>query len=472
VTTNGTGYTVLHTFTTNQGCGSRSQLLLEGGTLFGTATGGYGTSGNVFSIKGNGTAFTNLYTFNSSIGVNPMDRLMLSGSNVIGTTYSGPEPVYYEPGYGTVFELSTNGGNFTVLCDFGGYNGNGPAAGVVMAGDTLYGTTYYGGSTWTTDYTGIGAVFSLNLSPAAFVAVANGDTNAAFSFDGINWAASPGGMPVSDYWQSVAYGNGMFVAIASGSTNAAYSSNGINWTASPTGLPSSDGWISIAYGNGTFVTISGSGDNAAAYSTDGINWIASPGGLPALGGAGGAGWMSFTYGNGMFVAVPWNDLGANQSAYSTNGINWTVSTLRMDLWYNVVYGNGVFSVVAQGGDYNYSTNGIDWTTSGEMPCFATNYVYQIPLSDSWLAMAYGNGTFAALTQGDTNSAYSSDGMTWTPDTGGLPIADNWVAAAYGSGVFVAVASGDSNAMYSINGISWSASTLPVSDNWSGVAARQ
>jgi outer membrane protein assembly factor BamB len=122
---------------------------------------------------------------------------------------------------------------------------------------------------------------SVAYGNGVFVAMAGGTTNAAYSTNGINWTACPGGMPSAVNWSGVAYGNGVFVAISYG-TNAAYSTNGINWTACPEGMPSADGyWCGVAYGIGTFVAIS-YGTNAA-YSTNGINWTASPGGLPSAG---------------------------------------------------------------------------------------------------------------------------------------------------------------------------------------------
>ena len=98
-----------------------------------------------------------------------------------------------------------------------------------------------------------------------FVAVAYDDINAnpcnvaASSTDGITWTVRT--LPSSQYWNSVAYGNGMFVTTAVGSNASAYSSDGITWTA--LALPASEEWWGIAYGNGRFVAVAG-GDAAAA----------------------------------------------------------------------------------------------------------------------------------------------------------------------------------------------------------------
>lgn len=50
-------------------------------------------------------------------------------------------------GYGTVFSLNTDGMNFTLLHEFtGGNDGSGVFAGLVLSGNTLYGTTVNGGN--------------------------------------------------------------------------------------------------------------------------------------------------------------------------------------------------------------------------------------------------------------------------------------------------------------------------------------
>jgi uncharacterized repeat protein (TIGR03803 family) len=70
-----------------------------------------------------------------------------------GTTFNGTS--------GTVFQISTNGTGFTNIYSFtGGADGNGPWGGLVVAGDSLYGTTYLGGAS------GYGTIFNLSLPTA------------------------------------------------------------------------------------------------------------------------------------------------------------------------------------------------------------------------------------------------------------------------------------------------------------------
>ena len=115
---NGGGFTVLHHFTSvdavtrtnTDGAKPVANLLLAGGTLYGTApAGGSGTGGAIFSVSTNGSQFQTLYNFsavNSSNGTNadgaiPDGDLVLVGTSLYGTTFAG--------GFGaagTVFSLT------------------------------------------------------------------------------------------------------------------------------------------------------------------------------------------------------------------------------------------------------------------------------------------------------------------------------------------------------------------------------
>ena len=86
--------------------------------------------------------------------------MILSGNTLYGVATSGGTN-----GNGTVFALNTDGTDFTVLHCFTatdpstGTNSDGALsqAGLILSGNTLYGTTYFGGSS------GNGTVFSLTL---------------------------------------------------------------------------------------------------------------------------------------------------------------------------------------------------------------------------------------------------------------------------------------------------------------------
>ena len=159
VKTNGTDFTVLHHFGSgSDGRYPYASLILDSGVLYGTTQNGGGVDdvGTVFKINTDGTGYTVLHSFTSggSDGNNPQSPLWLSGGVLYGTTSSGGAN-----GLGTVFKIGTNGTGYTVLKDFGGFAGDSetPVAGVMEDQyGVLYGTAYQGG-----DYT-YGTIYRLD----------------------------------------------------------------------------------------------------------------------------------------------------------------------------------------------------------------------------------------------------------------------------------------------------------------------
>ena len=88
VNTDGTGSTNLYSFSAAEKKArgqSKSSLVLSGGTLYGTTTGG-GTYGNgaVFAIHTDGTGYTNFYSFNTGTDDGLIRlRACLSGSTLM-----------------------------------------------------------------------------------------------------------------------------------------------------------------------------------------------------------------------------------------------------------------------------------------------------------------------------------------------------------------------------------------------------
>jgi uncharacterized repeat protein (TIGR03803 family) len=185
INTDGTDFTNLHSFaavpgsypyTNSDGAYPYAGLILSGNTLYGTAAdGGISGQGTVFALNTDGTGFTNLYTFTAlstpytgtnADGANPLGGLMLSGNTLYGTTGDGGSS-----GSGGVFAVNTNGTGFTNLYNFTATsaadpntNSDGayPQGGLVISGNTLYGTTFGGG------YAGRGTVFAVNTNGTGF----------------------------------------------------------------------------------------------------------------------------------------------------------------------------------------------------------------------------------------------------------------------------------------------------------------
>lgn len=153
-------FTNLHSFTSgSDGANSTSDLILSGDTLYGTASaGGSGRNGTVFAINTDGTAFTNLHSFALSDGINPFAGLILSGNTLYGTASQGGRT-----GNGAVFAINTDSTGFATLYSFtGGADGANPYTGLVISGNRLYGTTLNGGRE------GNGAVFAINADSTGF----------------------------------------------------------------------------------------------------------------------------------------------------------------------------------------------------------------------------------------------------------------------------------------------------------------
>ena len=115
------------------------------------AAGGYGT---VFGLNSADSSFTNLYNFTNGVdGSTPIADVAVSGGALYGTTSAGGTNF---PGWGTLFKLNTDGTGFTNLYEFAqGTGGTQPAAGLLLSGSTLYGTTPH------TSGSGGGTVFKL-----------------------------------------------------------------------------------------------------------------------------------------------------------------------------------------------------------------------------------------------------------------------------------------------------------------------
>jgi uncharacterized repeat protein (TIGR03803 family) len=157
VNTDGTGFTTLH-----DGAYSYAALVLANSTLYGTAfRGGSLSGGSVFALNTDGSGYTNLHSFpfwSAGDGALPYAALVLANSTLYGTALWGGSTLN-----GTVFALNTDGTGFTNLHSFNFCSdGTGPTAGLVLAGNTLYGATPWGGCS------GYGTLFAVDSDGTGF----------------------------------------------------------------------------------------------------------------------------------------------------------------------------------------------------------------------------------------------------------------------------------------------------------------
>jgi len=174
VNTDGTGFASLKSFGTGTNDGAvpvagliqASDGLLYGATSFGGAA-GYRT---VFRLGADGRDFTILRSFTNNDGAYPEGRLLEASDGwLYGTTSGGGTN-----DFGTIFRLGKDGSGFLPLVFFSGTNGANPEGGLIEASDgALYGTTYSGGAT-----TNGGTVFTLNKDGTGFAVLKNFTNNA------------------------------------------------------------------------------------------------------------------------------------------------------------------------------------------------------------------------------------------------------------------------------------------------------
>ena len=153
VGTNGTDFQTLISFTgssgSSEGQGPTGGVTLAGATLYGTTDqGGANDYGCVFSVGTNGANYQTLVSFTGTGGTasgnGPVGNLALAGATLYGTTWKGGTD-----GFGNVFSVGTNGTDYRNLLSFTGTgglaNGDQPLASLTLAGTTLYGMTEEGG---------------------------------------------------------------------------------------------------------------------------------------------------------------------------------------------------------------------------------------------------------------------------------------------------------------------------------------
>jgi uncharacterized repeat protein (TIGR03803 family) len=258
--TDGTDFTVLHTFSstslnsTNMDIAlstntdgaypcPQANLILVGDTLYGTAHGG-GTNGfgTIYSLKTNGTNFNVIHTFIGDDGRDPVG-VLLSGDTLYGMTTIGTSNFN-----GTIYSVKTDGNNFKVLHTFSAapipntnWDGARSQSGLVLGGDTLYGTAYFGGAN------NQGTIFSIKTNGNDFTVLhtfAQDVYNPAI-FINTNWdGANPyAGLTLIG---NTLYGTAMHGGLDGYGTVFSLDTQGSNYIVLHTFAGGSDGWYPAA----------------------------------------------------------------------------------------------------------------------------------------------------------------------------------------------------------------------------------
>jgi uncharacterized repeat protein (TIGR03803 family) len=163
--TNFYSFTALSAGKNKDGANPRCTPILLGNTLYGTAElGGANGVGTLFSIGTNGSNYKVLHTFagGTKDGGHPAPYMAVDGDTLYGTTYFGGTS------YGTIFKINTDGSGYKVLYFFQA-NGDGgyPYGGVMLAGSTLYGMA----GLLSPAGNASGALFSINTDGTGFKTV-------------------------------------------------------------------------------------------------------------------------------------------------------------------------------------------------------------------------------------------------------------------------------------------------------------
>jgi uncharacterized repeat protein (TIGR03803 family) len=163
IKTDGSGYLALYTFYGSTYEKDPSRLIqASNGNLYGACQqGGVHEKGAVYKIKANGTGYTILFEFDGINGSGPANYSSLTQASngvLYGTTQQGGVN-----NVGVIYKINLDGTGFTKLYDFGGIDGSSPIGLVQGINGDLYGITRYGGTS------GSGTIFKMQAGGTGFV---------------------------------------------------------------------------------------------------------------------------------------------------------------------------------------------------------------------------------------------------------------------------------------------------------------
>ena len=199
VIASGQTFQVVHHFSNPETLESVGRLVLSSNTIYGVGggyIGGLPHYGSIFRVRSDGSGYAIVKQFapmypsspggiyTNAEGAVPLGGLVLGGDTLYGTTDQGGKF-----GLGTVFSIKTDGSGFSVLKHFSGSDGNNPHVELALDGNALYGTTAGGG------ISNKGTIFRINTDGSNFGLLK--------SFNGSEGWGPLGGLTLS---QGVLYG--------------------------------------------------------------------------------------------------------------------------------------------------------------------------------------------------------------------------------------------------------------------------
>ena len=196
----------------------------------------------------------------------------------------------------------------------------------------------------------------------------------------------------------------------------------------------------------------------------------------------GTGSMTATFSTNLFGGV------TSDQAYYVKTIDsdtqFSVSTTQGGTAITIITNTGSMNVAAAGWDHinpgtaiesqldSSSTYYIEPRITFTQPGFTqeNSLTNTLASGSEWCDIEYGDGIFMALPTGQQTIGKSTDGTTWTPIT--LPIGDQWSGIAYGNSYWVIVAyNGSATATQTralvskSSGNGWKETVLPSKSNW-------
>jgi len=205
----GTGYTILHDFSMRWSDGqSPGAALVQGadGAFYGTTLGGGTNSqGAVFKLNGDGTGYRILHSFTSTGMDDTQAGTLLEASDgwLYGVTAAGGRT-----NAGTLFKMTTEGAGYVILFSFpGGAAGGSPSTLIEGSDGVFYGAVHYAGGLHDQVY---GAIFALNKDGSGY--------NLLHLFNTTNWdGAYPSALIEGS--DGVLYGTTSGITVTGGNSN-------------------------------------------------------------------------------------------------------------------------------------------------------------------------------------------------------------------------------------------------------------